>query len=314
MRTPGLKAVIGCFVLSLWIVSCETPFQPEISGSAAGGIVVEGYIEGGARPTPPFVILTRSYSFFDSLGLNELQEGFVHGATVKVSDGTREQVLQELCLSDLNEQQKTLLAGFLGFDPDSVAYDFCAYLDLTFSMLGVEGRTYQLHIDVGEEVLEATTTIPEHVGLDSLFFEPPPGQPNDTLARLKCLIDDPGDRENYYRYQTRINDQPFVTPSGSVVDDRFFNGQSFEFPLAKAEPPGTEFDPATFGLYRVGDRVELKWINIDRAHFDFWNTLEFNAANQGPFSSYTRILSNVEGGQGIWGGLSASYYSLEVAY
>ncbi|MEL6924369.1 MAG: DUF4249 family protein [Bacteroidota bacterium] len=52
--------------------------------------------------------------------------------------------------------------------------------------------------------------------------------------------------------------------------------------------------------------------NIDAAHFDFWSTLEFNAVNQGPFSAYTRIASNVEGGLGIWGGYSVSFYTVVV--
>ena len=64
----------------------------------------------------------------------------------------------------------------------------------------------------------------------------------------------------------------------------------------------------------VGDSVLIKWTTIDEAHFDFWNTLEFSNANQGPFSSYTRLQSNINGGLGIWGGYSVSYYSRTVEY
>ena len=45
-----------------------------------------------------------------------------------------------------------------------------------------------------------------------------------------------------------------------------------------------------------------------------WNTLEFSNANQGPFASYTRLESNINGGLGIWGGLSVSYYTRVVEY
>ena len=55
-------------------------------------------------------------------------------------------------------------------------------------------------------------------------------------------------------------------------------------------------------------------MSIGEEQFNFWNTLEFSRANQGPFSSYTRIDHNVEGGLGIWGGIAARYYPLTVDY
>ena len=130
---------------------------------------------------------------------------------------------------------------------------------------------------------------------------------------MLCYLDDPAGEANFYRYQVGINSSGYISPIASVLDDRLIDGQRASFPLFRPEPRGTmEFDFETFGLYRTGDTVSLKWISLDKAHFDFWNTLEFNSANQGPFSSYTLIDSNIEGGLGIWGGLSASYYELRV--
>ena len=96
------------------------------------------------------------------------------------------------------------------------------------------------------------------------------------------------------------------------MDDAFFDGDEFEFPLPEAEPRNTNASPTTFGLYTLGDTVTLKWTTIDEGNFNFWNTLEFNAINQGPFAAYTRIESNVTGGLGVWGGYSSHYYTLIV--
>lgn len=303
------RLIIGLSLLLNF--GCEEEFVPEVS-TEAREIVVEGYIEAGDRPLPPYVILTRNVPFFTELQAEELEDIFVHDAVVSVSDGDREVVLSELCLSELNAEQQELASRLLGRDLQALGFNFCAYVDLAGAMRGEAGKIYRLSIEAEGRQLQALTGIPPHAGLDSLRFVEPPGEPNDTLAQLRCFIQDPAGQADFYRYFTGVNNGPLQTGLNSVIDDRLFNGQNFEFPLLKAEPRNGDFDPATFGLFRRGDTVQIKWANIDEAHYDFWNTLEFNAANQGPFSSYTRVASNISGGLGIWGGLSASYYTLVV--
>ncbi len=305
---PLKTGLLGISVL--WMLSaCEETFIPE-TDPADQEIVVEGYIEAGDRPTPPYVILTRSFPFFREINANQINDSFVHDATVEVSNDEKSVLLTEFCFEELDATQKEFAAALLGVNPDSVGFNFCAYTDLSFSMMGEEGKTYQLAIDVGGKQLTATTSIPLHVPLDTLRFFPPPGEPNDTLLQLRCIVNDPGGVPNYYRYFSKINSGPFLASFTSVTDDRLFDGQRFEFPLSKAEPVASDIDPLTFGLYHRGDTLTLKWVTFDKAHFDFWNTLEFNAANQGPFSNYTRVDHNIVGGLGIWGGLSATYYEL----
>jgi hypothetical protein len=293
---------------SLLISGCEEEFEPSVS-TEDPEIVVEGYIEAGERPLPPYVILTRSVPFFAELQAKELEDIFVHGAAVTVSDRDQEVRLSELCLSELNAEELELAGRLIGRDLQDFGFNFCAYVDLSGAMRGETGKRYDLLVQVEGRTLQASTVIPPHSGLDSVRFVEPPGEPTVTLAQLRCFIRDPAGQQDFYRYFTGINDGPLQTGLNSVIDDRLFDGQEFEFPLLKAEPRNSDFDPETFGLFRLGDTVTLKWANIDEAHYDFWNTLEFNAANQGPFSSYTRVASNVSGGLGIWGGLSASYYT-----
>lgn len=298
-------------VLAISFWRCEEQFIPETT-DVVDDVVVEGYIEASDRNAPPYVILTRNFPFFSSIEQDGFDNAFIHDAMIIVSDGTQQVTLTEICLEELSDVEKQIARQQLGVNPDSIGFNFCIYTDLTFSLSGQPGKTYALEINLPDRTIKANTTIPSHVPLDSLYFTAPPGEPTDSLAELNVVINDPPNQKNFYRYQTSIGKEPLQAPIASVADDRLFDGEIFDFPLIKAEPRNVAFDVATYGLFRRGTSGELKWMCIDEAHFDFWNTLEFNAANQGPFSSYTRIASNIEGGLGIWGGISATYYTLDV--
>lgn len=291
--------------------SCEEEFIPEINSEPAQ-IVVEGYIEAGEGALPPFVILTRSTPFFSEFSQDTWSKLFVHDAKVVVNDGVKDYVLNEICSDDLTPEMKKNLSTLLGVDLDSSGIDFCAYLDLSFGLKGKEGGSYRLSVHADGQMLDAVTSIPQKVGLDTVWFEQPPGEPSDTLRRMLCYITDPGDQTNYYRFLTKINNQPFASGSNSVVDDKLFNGIKFKVHLPRRSQRNEKFDPVSYGLYRVGDTAYVKWANIDKAHFDFWSTLEFNKNNQGPFSSYTRTKTNINGGLGIWGGYYVNIYKLIV--
>jgi hypothetical protein len=310
--SPTRMLLVLLSLLGLMNWGCEKEFIPD-TVELEEMLVVEGYIEAGDRPTPPLVILTRSVPFFQELNAGELNSLFVHDAEIWVESEGQKVGLQEICLSELSPDQRELLQQLTGLEIANNQLNVCLYTDLSFRMTGKIGGTYRLQINSGIHALTATTTIPDSVGLSNLRFDQPPGEPSDTLRRLLCRINDPGDIQNYYRYFTGINNQGLVSPSNSTIEDDFFDGRSFEFPLPKAEPPNADFDPETFGLYRLGDTVVVKWANIDQVQYDFWSSLESAVSNQGPFSTYTRVNSNVSGGLGVWGGLSARYYTIVVA-
>lgn len=292
--------------------SCETEFVPEGNDEPAE-IVVEGYIEAGPAAQPTFVTVTRTLPFFQEIGQEVFSDLYVHDAQVTITEGSNTWVLSEFCWEDLPpaiREQVLALAGIT--NTDSLPFNACVYVDPTFQLIGEEGKQYDLTIEVDDQVLTASTSIPPHVPIDSLKLV---DLPVDSLADWKEIngfISDPIDQVDYYRYFTATNDGGTQAPINSVVDDAFFNGKSFQFPLAKAEPRDSLINLDLFGLYQVGDTATIRWANIDEAHFDFWSTFEFNAVNQGPFSSYTRINTNIEGGLGIWGGYSVSEYVIVV--
>ena len=308
MKLYVLTGIIAMVIFS----SCEQEYTPVSSGEPK--YVVEGFIEAGENPFPPYVLLTKTFDFYGSLTPDQFNEAFVHDADVRVSDGTLEIVFQEVCFSELPPEVAKEVAAKFGFDADSLAVDYCVYLDILDQLHAVEGKTYNLHINTEGHIITASTYIPIHVPIDSMHFEPPPGDPNDTLAQLRCSVTDPAGIRNFYRYFGSTNGENLETSFSSVVEDLFFDGKSFEFQLYNPATTTSDVEPGEFGLYFVGDTMTIKWCTMDEAHFDFWNTVEFSNANQGPFSSYTRLQSNITGGLGIWGGYSVSYYTRTVTY
>jgi len=307
MKSSVLHKVGFLLLVLLLLHSCETPFVPDTSVSEQE-YVVEGSVEAGVGALPTYVIVTRSIPFVGEVSADLFSELFVRGAKVTVSDGTQVTELAELCLQELPDDIKAIAAAALGLDPDSTTVNFCAYVDIAGAIIQEQGRTYDLSIETDDTVITATTTIPTSVPLYNLTWEDPPGAPNDTLATLKVTINDPANERNYYRYLSASDGGQMVAPFASVVDDALFNGDEFEFPLNKAVPRGVEVDPNTFGLWTRGDSITLKWCTIDEAHFNFWQTFDFNNNNTGPFSSYTRVASNVDGALGVWGGYAIELY------
>jgi len=308
----SIKIRVLVVALVALLVGCETEFIPaEIE--VVPQIVVEGYVEAsGVQSAPPYVILTRNLPFFTRLDTSEFADFYVHDAFVTVDDGDQTVTLTEVCLDDLTPEQVQLAEDFLGANLTQVPISFCVYLDASLRMFGEEGKTYSLRIEAEEKVLTASATIPIHTGLDSLWFDVPPGAPTrDSLAQLKVQLTDP-DGPNYYRYFVNANGTGFRRDDFSVLEDDFFEGRELIFPLNKPQVDSVDFDLSTFGLFTRGDSITLKWLNFEESVFNFWNTIEFAAANQGPFSNATIIDSNIEGGLGVWSAQSASYYDLVV--
>ncbi len=313
MAVKSIYNLILALTAGLALTSCEVEYIPAPSEEGPR-YVVEGYVEAGQDASIPYLILTRTLDFYGEIGPDDFDNSYVHDAQVSVTNGTRTVTLQEICFNDLDDEAKKLIAEQFGFNADSLKINFCVYIDILDQLKAEEDETYHLEIIVDGDTITSSTYIPILVPLDSLKFSPPPGEPNDTLAQLLCFLSDPANEANFYRILGATNGGPLETGLAGVEEDLYFDGKSFEFQLLNPQTSDGIAEPAVFGLYFVGDTITVKWASIDQATFDFWNTIEFARANQGPFSTYTRIQSNIVGGIGIWGGYSVSYYTKIVNY
>ncbi len=289
--------------------SCEEPYTPEVLNTEQQ-FVIEGFVEAGPGANPTYVMITKSIPYTSKIDANALGNLFVKNALVSVNDGKNNVALTQLCLQQLPPDLRRQAAQSLGLNGDSVNVDICLYVDVFNQLDRKIGGKYDLTVKVGSLTMTSSTTIPPHIPIDSVRWTDPPGEPSDTLARLWVWVNDRPEKD-YYRYMTDTDGSGLVAPFTSVTDDAFFNGKKFEFPLQSAPRRGArDFDPQTAGLYMRGDSVTVKWLNLDKEHFDFWNTRDFAANSGGPFASYTRIRTNIKGGLGVWGGYSVSTYRI----
>lgn len=297
----------------LTFTACEKAITVDLP-TTEPRVVVEGTIE---QDLPPFVLLTRTQGFFEPTNLASIAGTFISEATVTVFDGSTTHTLDRVCSGLLTPEQLLQAAAATGIDVNLLANaNICIWTKLDNSLLGQEGRSYRLEVQADGKSLRSTTTIPLSIGADSLWFRLALQRPNDdSLGFAWARISDPDTLGNNYRWMAqRINAGPdggpkdagFVAPFFSVYEDRFVNGLTFDFAFSRGALPFSEAEDDSNeerGFFKVGDTVVVKFVNLDRASYLFYNSFQNNAATQGDvFSSPANIISNIEGGLGVWAG------------
>lgn len=289
------------FLLTLVLSSCEKDIEIDLPEDEQK-IVVEGSIEQGQ---PPFVLLTKSTGFFEPTDIQTLNNLFVKGAIVTVSNGTNTVQLTEVCSDQLPQNLLPSVAELIGVSVEDIeTFGFCLYTSLDPTIFGEIGKTYQLTVQAEGKVLTSSTKIPPLVPMDSYWYKDYKPGPNVVFGYLWFNLNDPPQIGNSYRIYTKRlgKDDRFIPTDGSVFDDSFFNGKDFDaFVFAGHE--------LSEGYFQEGDVIAIKFASIDQAHFQFWNSFEIAVFNNGnPFAAPATIKTNIEGGGlGVWGGYGATY-------
>ena len=274
--TTGLLMIAIVFGIS----GCEKDItvdldQPEIK------LVIEGYINPGG---PAYVFISRTDAFFAPVDSVSLLNATEKNATVIVSDGI---------ITD------TLIDPVPGI----------GYFYISSNIIGEVGKTYTLRV-LTQDGLTATaiTTIPTPVALDSIWFKP--RSEGDTLGFTWAKITDPPVVGNNFRWFAKRlgKDDDFIAPFGSVFNDKFFNGLSFEFAYNRGAAPNSTAEDDNNeeeGTFKIGDTIVVKFASITKDSYDFWRAAETQASSNGnPFGSPAPLKSNIKGAIGIWEGLS----------
>jgi len=266
--------------------SCEP--EPALETAAyQPRLVIDGWIEQGDFPK---VILGKSSSYYNEIDSATIRDLVATTAKVTVSDGEREEIL-------------TLKKDDRYFPP---------YVYTGTEIRGEVGKIYSLTVELKGELYAASTTIPAPAQLEQLWFEEAPRK--DSLGYVHGKFTDNADETNYYRIFTMREgiDKRFIPVYLSTIGDQYFNGKTFTFSLLRG--PETFTDVTDDLFYKRGDTVRIKFCTMDRAHFDFWRTLERELYLLGnPFSSSgNEIISNIDNNKalGVWGGYGVSYYRM----
>jgi hypothetical protein len=281
-----MKRIFICFILLIpALLSCEDELNLE-PGQYAPKLVVDGWIDANEYPV---VVLTRSAAYFSTIDSVILRSMVATRAKVSVSDGSRTEIL-------------TLKKNDQYYPP---------YIYQGTELRGEAGKTYQLTIETEGQTYTARTTIPPAVRFDSLWFALAPGK--DSLGYVYGRFTDDATTENYYRVFTRRHktDSKYVPVYLSAIGDQFFNGQTVTFSLLRG--PETMSDTRDDMYFHLGDTVRVKFSAIDRAHFDFWRTLERELYVTGnPFASTgNQVYSNISGNAlGNWGGYNSTVHQV----
>jgi len=281
-------------IVILFLTGCEKSVTFKLDETVSG-LVVDANIENGH---PPVVLLSTSLNYFSKISPEILLNSFVHGATITISDGAKQQVLKEY-------SYKT--AAFIDI------YYYTVDSSAQRNFLGELNKTYTMQIKAGDKLYSSSTTIPAlSKKVDSLWWRKSPGNPDSSKVILMGRVTDPRGFGNYIRYYTRTGAGPFLPGLNSVFDDQIIDGTTYDIEVEHGVDRNMKLDPATYSFFNRGDSVTVKFCNIDKTTFDFWRTMEYSYSSIGnPFSTPTKVLGNIQGGAlGYFGGYAVQYKSL----
>jgi hypothetical protein len=286
--------IAGISYLTVIFSSCERSVDFKLD-EVTPKLVVEASIENGQ---PPIVYLSKSLGYFSAIDLNTLANNFVRNAAVYVSNGTLIHQLKEYAV------------------PAGIGYTFYYYTTDPASpataFVGELNKQYSLRIVSDGKEYTATTRIPDTTRrIDSLFWkQSPAGNPPEKVSVMVRAFDRPGFGD-YVRYFTKRNREQFIPGLNSVFDDQVIDGTSYEVQVERGVERNGSI-PDGYSFFNKDDTVTLKLSNIDKATFDFWRTMEFTYASVGnPFSSPTKVMSNIKGGGlGYFGGYASQYRTI----
>ncbi|MBA3899157.1 MAG: DUF4249 domain-containing protein [Bacteroidetes bacterium] len=291
---------------TLLFISCEREIEVELP-PVEEKLVIEGFIEQGV---PPLVFLTRSMGYFEPTDINTLQNIIVRDATVSISTNGTAIELELYCISQLPPTLLPMISELSGLPvAQLISFNYCFYTTLNPDYFGKIGSSYALEVNHKNEEYTSFTTIPQPVPVDSLWFIKREQAKPEGLVWLKFT--DPANRYNAYRvYSKRLGKDGNFTPvSGSVFEDKFFDGKPVEFYFYPGRRGQEEFSNL---LVVEGDTVVIKFCSIDEGVFRFLRDFETSIVSNGnPFAAPSTISSNIKGGAlGYWGGYGVTYDTL----
>ncbi len=304
-----LTNILPSAIFVAMLISCEKVIEVEVPETATA-LVIEGRIESNGFP---LILISKSESYFSpiSTSAEALAEVLVDSANVYITVDGIEREIGKFCLQDLPPDLQELAEDLLGFDELPSGLDICAWADPT--IVGQEGKTYGLRVVYEGNEYTATTVIPHKLPLDSLWFKLRP--PETGQGFIWCTMDDPDTVGNAYRMfaeRIGVDGGPIPVP-GASWDDRFINGEKFDFNFGRGSRFGVVENEDSAFMFATGDLVAVKFATIDLAVYDFWETADNAiAGSQNPFTTPVQIKSNISNGaRGVWAGYGVSWDTLE---
>ncbi|MCP4438849.1 MAG: DUF4249 domain-containing protein [Aureispira sp.] len=280
-------------ILAGLVLSCDS-FERDIDielPEIEKELVVECYLQPGQ---PYRVILTETKSYFENLQACP----FVQGATV---------VIEHNGVRDTLTEASIYLPGSCDDSTLSIPINYPILLNTRFANYGstkICPKDYnsdfklEIHDHINNRVATAVTRILPPVPLTEIKTEF--DEAGEEAYALVSAQDD-GSQVNFYRlmlHEGELADNSTFPPTANnpefdaVIDDaRFFNG--------KLVALGTSYK------FSEGDTLIATIYHIDKTYHDYLETARDAQSNNGnPFGQPGTILTNIDGGQGVFTSLS----------
>ncbi len=252
-----MKRIIYIAIFSILLISCEEVIELELN-STDPQIVIEGTITN--QPGPYTIKITQTTDYF-----NPEEYPKVSYAVVNITD------------SEGNFE--TLL------ETEPGVYQ-------TSSFQGIEGRTYELYVNINGEEFTASSYLPPITPIDSLDYEDAPRPDNSSNEyMITCYFHDQVDVENYYSIKLYKNS--VVSKKYFLIDDLLLDGKNIDYGRIEDE-------------IKLNDEVVIELMNIDANVYDYYNTLSSILSTRGMSSSTpANPTSNISNGAlGFFGAYS----------
>ena len=310
----SLRIIILFISFSLFL-SCSKEVKIDIPGFASQ-LVVDGTIETNGNP---LVLLSQSANIYSETNLSSYLNNFILNADVKVVHGVDTFNLLPMNIVDLPLASQKKLAEMLeiGYG-ETILLPIKVYSNV--ELIATANSSYELIIDYNSKTYKSTTFIPLPSSLDNIYWKPEISNPMYGISWAR--LSDNSTQYDAYKWEVkRINknadnedlDIIFRKTNDAYFDDRYFNGQSFDFsydnPLKRKDSTHLiEYKR----YFRIGDSVVVKFSKMDLNTFTFFQKKSAQLSSNGnPFGSPINITSSISGGAlGIWAGFSPYYDTL----
>lgn len=153
----------------------------------------------------------------------------------------------------------------------------------TTGLTGVEGRTYDLRINLGEKTFTSTSTMPYRVNFDSLYIRELVNI-SKTVKAAVPVFTDPKGQGNSYRFNQYING--VLDKELYYQNDDFTDGLMNTFALLQPDPDST---------LHANDKVEIDMQCIDKPIYKYWFSLDQSSNGDGS-TIPSNPVTNIQGG------------------
>ncbi len=289
---------LGFVLFIIIFAACEKTIQLDVVDQPAK-LVVEASIESNSTPV---VALSSTLNYFSAITTEELSNSFVHDAIVTINNGSITSTLKEYSITDTSGYT----FYYYGVDSANPAN----------IIVGEFNKQYQLNIKTADGAeYTASTTIPALTKkCDSIWWQKAPLAEDTMLCTMFGKFVDPAGLGNNIRYFTKTNSDRFLPGLNSVFDDQVVDGKTYsvQFDMGWDKNSTEKITAENYGFAHRGDTVTLKFCNIDKATYTFWNTWEFSYQSYGnPFSSPVKVIGNISNGAlGAFSGYAAQFKTI----